>query len=144
MVLVGSLLGGTDLNYIAHKGCICRASADRRNQQEVEEKAVFLIQKELADEAGLNCLQQEMENGAWLTAIPHHLNGTELSWEEFQENILLRYSIVPLKLPTEFDACDKKFLPQPSQSVGRCKDKMTYRIIILSCNSSLDNSVPLR
>ena len=48
-----------------------------------------MIQKELADEAGLNCLQQEMENGAWITAIPHHLNGTELSWEEFQENILL-------------------------------------------------------
>ena len=110
MVLVGSLLGGTDLNYIAHKGCICRASADRRNQQEVEEKAVFLIQKELADEAGLNCLQQEMENGAWLTAIPHHLNGTELSREELQDNIIIRYVILSLHLPTDCDGCGKNFL----------------------------------
>ena len=27
-VLVGTLLGGTDLNYVAHKGCVRRASAD--------------------------------------------------------------------------------------------------------------------
>ena len=34
-VLIGSLLGGTDLNYVAHKGCICRASAVRRKQREL-------------------------------------------------------------------------------------------------------------
>ena len=32
--LVGSLLGGTDLNYVAHKSCVLRASADGRNQLE--------------------------------------------------------------------------------------------------------------
>ena len=29
-VLVGSLLVGTDLNYVVYKGCVCRASADGR------------------------------------------------------------------------------------------------------------------
>ena len=31
-VLVGFLLGGTDLKYVAHKGCVRRASSDRWKQ----------------------------------------------------------------------------------------------------------------
>ena len=34
-VLLVSLLRGTGLNYVAHKGCVCRSSADRRKQQEI-------------------------------------------------------------------------------------------------------------
>ena len=46
----------------------------------------------------------------WLTAIPHCLNGTYLSWEKLQENLLLWYGIVLLNLPTDCDGCGKKFL----------------------------------
>ena len=109
-VLVGTLLGGTNLNYVAHKGCICRASADGRNQQELAENAVLWRRKEMVDGMGLNRLRLETDNWAWLTAIPHCLNGTELSWEEFQDNLLLRYGIVPLNLPTDSNGCGKKFL----------------------------------
>ena len=31
-VLIGSLIGGTDLNYVAHKDCVRRSSADRQKQ----------------------------------------------------------------------------------------------------------------
>ena len=55
-VLVGSFLGGTDLNYVAHKGCIRRVSADGRKQRDLAEKAVLSRQKELTDRAGLNFL----------------------------------------------------------------------------------------
>ena len=41
-VLVGSLLGGTNLNYVADKGCGNRSSTDRRKQWELAEKAVLL------------------------------------------------------------------------------------------------------
>ena len=40
-VLVGSLLGGTNLNYVAHKGFMHRASADGWKQWEIAEKAVL-------------------------------------------------------------------------------------------------------
>ena len=33
-VLVGSLLEGTNLDYVAHKGCVRRASSNGRNQRE--------------------------------------------------------------------------------------------------------------
>ena len=75
--MVGSLLGGTDPNYVAYKSCVLRAISDGQNQRELVEKAVLTRQKELEDEAGLNRLRKETENGAWLTAIPHCLNGTE-------------------------------------------------------------------
>ena len=40
-VLVFSLLGGTDLNYVAHKVCVLRASADGWKQREFAEDAVL-------------------------------------------------------------------------------------------------------
>ena len=88
-VLVGSLLGGTKLNYVAHKGCLLRASSDGCKQWEIMEKAVLTRRKELVDRTGLNCLRRATENGAWLTAMPHHLNSTEFSREEFKDNLLL-------------------------------------------------------
>ena len=57
-VVVGSLLGGNDLNYIAHKWCVRRASVDRRKQWEFLETEVLTRRKDLADRVGLNRLQQ--------------------------------------------------------------------------------------
>jgi hypothetical protein len=31
------------------------------------------------------------EMGAWLSVIPNHFDGTELSMEEFQDNLAIRY-----------------------------------------------------
>ena len=80
-VLLGSLLGGTNFNYVSHKGCVRRDSSDGRKQWELAEKEVISRKKELVEGAGLTCSCQAKENGLWLTAIPHRLNGTELAWE---------------------------------------------------------------
>ena len=48
-------------------------------------------------------------NGEWLTAATHRINAMELSWEEFQGNILLWYGIIPMNLPTVCDGHKKKF-----------------------------------
>ena len=77
---------------------------------------MLLRRQELADRGGLNLLRQATENGVWLTAIPLRLNGTELPWEEFQDNVPLRYGIVPLNLPIYCDVCGKKFLVPHSLS----------------------------
>ena len=55
-VLIGSLLGGTDLNYIEHKCCVRRSSADGRKQQDYLEIDVITRRKDLADGAGVNCI----------------------------------------------------------------------------------------
>ena len=108
-VLVGSLLIVANLNYVAHKGCVRRVSADGWKQRDFSGTAVLTIMKELVDGVGLNCLWRSMQNGAWLMDITHHLNGTELSRKEFKDNLLLHYIIVPLNLPIDCDGCGKKF-----------------------------------
>jgi hypothetical protein len=41
--------------------------------------------------------------------MPHTLNGTELSEEEFGDNLRLRFGLTPLALPERCDGCDAKF-----------------------------------
>ena len=66
--------------------------------------------KELTEGSEFNRLYWATDNGSWLTVIPHLLNVTELSTEEFQDNLILRYGIFLLNLPTDCDGCDKKLL----------------------------------
>ena len=49
-------------------------------------------------------------NGAWLSAVPHLLNGTELSREEFRDNLRLRYRLMPQDVPATCNGCGKIFL----------------------------------
>ena len=46
----------------------------------------------------------------WLSAVPHCLNGTELSREECRDNLRLRYRLMPQDIPATCDGCGKKFL----------------------------------
>ena len=50
-----------------------------------------------------------MSNGAWLSDVPHRLNGTELSREEFRDHLRLRYGLMPQDIPATCDGCGKKF-----------------------------------
>ena len=109
-VLLGSLLGGANLNYVAHKACLHRSSADRRKQRDFPKIEALTRRNNLAERTGLNCLLKQTENGAWLTAIIQRLNGMNLSRQKLQDNLLLRYSIVPLNLSTDCDGCVKEFL----------------------------------
>ena len=48
--------------------------------------------------------------GAWISAVPHRLNGTELYWEELQDDICLRYGLMPQDIPATCNGCGKRFL----------------------------------
>ena len=69
-VLVGSLMGGTDLNYVEHNACKHRLSVYAQKQQEYSEIEIVTRRKDMADRVVLNRLRWATENGAWLAAIP--------------------------------------------------------------------------
>ena len=69
-LLVGSLLGRTDLNYVAHKARTHRSSVGVRKQQGYSDIKALTRRKEDTDGAGLNFLPWETKNGVLLTAIP--------------------------------------------------------------------------
>ena len=55
-----------------------------------------------------NRLHGATRNGACLRAIPHHLSVKELSQEELQDNICLRYGLMPQDISTTCDSCGKQ------------------------------------
>ena len=65
--------------------------------------------KELAGGQERNRLCRATSNGAWLSAVPHRLNGTELYREEFRDNLGLRYGLMPQDIPATCDDCGEKF-----------------------------------
>ena len=66
-------------------------------------------QKELVGGQESNRLHRATRNEAWLSAVPHRLNGTECSWEEFRYNLRLRYGLMPQEIPATCNGCGKKF-----------------------------------
>ena len=114
--LVDSLLGVSTLNYIGYRACVRRASAAARRERNNADIAELVRQKELSGGHDRNRLHREKSNGAWLSAVPHRLNGTELSREEFRDNLCLRYGLMPQDIPATCDGCGKKFLIENSLS----------------------------
>ena len=54
-------------------------------------------------------LLRARETGLWLTLSPELLNGTDLSAEEFRDNLRLRYGQQPSNLPRRCDGCGARF-----------------------------------
>ena len=79
--LLGSLLGGTNLNYIGHRACMIKSSEGSRKERERKELEEMEICKVVAGGQEREQLHRETRNGDWITTMFHQLNGTELSWE---------------------------------------------------------------
>ena len=105
--LVESLLGGSALNYVGHRACVRKASlAERRANIHVKLEELAR-RKELAGGHERNRLHRATGNWAWLSAVPHRINGTELSQKEFWDNLCLRYGLMPQDIPATCDGCGK-------------------------------------
>ena len=108
--MVDSLLGGIPLNYISHRACVQGARAGAIRKQKHVEMAELSRQKEIAGGQERNRLHRATINGAWISAIPLRLNSTELSWEEFRDNIRLRYGLMLKEILATCNGCGKSFL----------------------------------
>ena len=71
--------------------------------------AEFSRQKELVGGQERNRLHRATRNGAGINSVPHRLNGTECSWEEFRDNLRLRYGLMPQDIPATFGGFGKRF-----------------------------------
>ena len=107
--LVDSIPGRTALNYVGHRACVRGASAGKRKERKHVEMVELYRRKEIAGGQERNRLHRATRNGTWLRAIPHRLNDTELSREEFRDNICLIYGLMPQDIPTTCNGCGKSF-----------------------------------
>ena len=107
--LVDSLLGGSVLNYVGHRACVRKAIQTARLSKRIVDLSELFKRKEQAGGEEKNRLHSPTRNGAWLSAVPHRLNNTELSREEFRDSLCLRYGLMPQDIPATCDGCGKKF-----------------------------------
>ena len=108
--LVDSPLGYSTLNYVGHRACVGKARLMARQDKMHVELGELARHKELVGGQERNRLHRVMRNLAWLSAIPHRLNGMELSLGEFRDNLCLRYRLMTQDIPTTCDGCGKKLL----------------------------------
>ena len=73
-------------------------------------------QNQLAGCQERNCLHRSTRNGSWLSAVPHRFNITELSQEEFQDNLPLKYGLMPQDIPATCDGCGRRISIEHSLS----------------------------
>ena len=93
------MLEGTRLHLGAHRKQVQQASLKGR-------KARVLLESKFADGRAQRIgvrekwrLLRAKSAGIWLACVPNRLNETELSAEEFRDNLRLRYNLHPLFMP---------------------------------------------
>ena len=75
--------GGYVLNYLGHRACVRKSSQLVRLSKPIAEMSDPFKRQDQAGQQEKNRLHKATRNWAWLSAVPHCLNGTDLSLEEF-------------------------------------------------------------
>ena len=61
-------------------------------------------------------IKRSSSTGAWLTTLPNILNGSDLSADEFRDNVGLRLGLTPKALPPRCDGCGERFTTEHAMS----------------------------
>jgi hypothetical protein len=108
-VLIRSLRTRQDLDVQAHAEQSARHRRRLSKKRTTDDAAT--LQRLCGQAAPFDArrMRRSTETGAWLTAMPNSLNGTELSEDEFRDSLRLRFGLTPVALPERCDGCDAKF-----------------------------------
>ena len=113
--LAENLAANAVFSIEAHRAQVRQASATMRRDRATAEEA-FLAELSARDRGIRNHIDAAKESGAWLTALPRRLNGTQLSPQEFQDALRLRYGKRPLNLEDTCDGCCQPFSVEHAMS----------------------------
>ncbi|KAL7461468.1 hypothetical protein ACHAXS_001898, partial [Conticribra weissflogii] len=113
--LAANLAVNAEFAVETHRAHVRQASA-RMRKERTEAEESFLSELSSRDRGLRNHLDAAKESGAWLTALPRRLNGTQLSPQEFQDALRLRYGKRPLGLEDTCDGCCQPFSVEHAMS----------------------------
>ena len=108
-LLVDALNGGEKLNNNTHKKRVKEASSKMRKEKNEEEEELL---KKLGEQGGAKVkkrLARVTECGSWIQVAPDRFDGTELSRDEWHDNLTIRYGMRPKGLPQRCDGCNAGF-----------------------------------
>lgn len=108
--LTASLVERKDLNvveYASEAGQLRRKG--RKERILVDQCQLDSLKMAASSQLGKRRLDRATKTGAWLTATPDRLNGTDLSSAEFRDSLRLRFGLTPNSLPHRCDGCQQRF-----------------------------------
>jgi hypothetical protein len=107
--LSSSLCDNVCLDVKAYRASV--SSARKSTTKDRKDEAKATLERLLVDASRLESrrIRRSCETGAWLTAMPDRLNGTELSALEFRDSLRLRCGLAPTDLPQKCDGCQQPF-----------------------------------
>jgi hypothetical protein len=105
--LVRSFFEG-EFNLAVHKSKVRQASTKARKKRIEAEAKLVTERGEQRGNRELLRMERAAAAGIWLTCFPSRFHGTELSCEEFRDNLRLRYNLNPLSMPSVCDGCGAK------------------------------------
>jgi len=109
-ILIKALQDGGGLNAEAHKAVVKAVGSEACTATRLKEEQVNLDGlKERSGRMVAKRLEWMGETGAWPSVIPNRFDGTELSREEFQDNLTIFYGLHPRGLPECCDGCNEPF-----------------------------------
>jgi hypothetical protein len=144
-ILVKALHNGGGMNAEAHKAVVKAAGnaahkARLKGEEENLEGLKSSGRRKMAKRLG-----RMGKTGTWLSVIPNHFDGMELSREEFQDNLAIRYSLRPRGLPKRCNGCREPFTVEHGLSckkggfVGQQHDDVCEKLAHL-CSMALTPS----
>jgi hypothetical protein len=110
--IISAIRGTTIYRSADHLSVLKDGKAELRKRSLAcsEEKMVSILQR-LSSGGESKTIRRGQQIGAWLSIFPP-VNGMELSAQEFQDAISMRYGLVPPDLPLTCDRCDAPFTLQ--------------------------------
>jgi hypothetical protein len=107
--LIAALRGTTEFRSADHVSTMTSARAEMRLRKlsDSDTKLTTIVSPLSKDRR--RTIKRRQHTGAWLSALPSTVNGTELSAQEFRDAVSMRYGITPSDLPSFWDSCDARF-----------------------------------
>jgi len=115
-MLTDSLRHGTPLGVAEYTKACSAARRSQRKSNDLRQSENFKRLCNQAKQADSRRMNKAKETGAWLTAMPNTLNGTELSADEFRDNLRIRFGLTPASLPHRCEGCGERFSVEHAMS----------------------------
>ena len=97
--LTASLLEGTPLDATGFTGAEAASRRTNRKVKAASDAAKLTARQRAATPVEARRMLRSQGTGAWPTAMPDALNGTELLKDEFQDSLRLHFELTPSSLP---------------------------------------------
>jgi len=104
-MLTGTLICNKPINVEAHQNCVHAAGAKHRKTRHDGEVAFHTALMERLPPKVKKRMERATAAGAWLSTIPDRFSGTELTKDEWLDNVAIRYGQRPANLPDQCNGC---------------------------------------